>query len=103
MGLFLLQVFLTALHFVLEFTIAFAIVSWFIPRRVGLKGVFIAHLVILILMVVLFGLLIVLGGDYEGGEQVFASFIFAFLINIVLLPVTLTAFVFHRRARKSVE
>ena len=61
------------------FMIAFAIVSWFIPRRVGLKGVFIAHLVILILMVVLFGLLIVLGGDYEGGEQVFASFIFAFV------------------------
>ena len=85
------------------FMIAFAMVSWFIPRRVGLKGVFIAHLVILILMVVLFGLLIVLGGDYEGGEQVFASFIFAFLINIVLLPITLTAFVFHRRARKSVE
>lgn len=82
------------------FLLPFVLISWFIPRRMGLIGVFIAHIAIIILLGLLFGTLIGFGGSYEGGEQIFLPFVFAIVLNMVLLPVTITAFVFNIRERR---
>ena len=82
------------------FLLSLALISWFIPRRMGLIGVFIAHIAILMIWT------LVVATSYEGFEQLVGLVIFVFVTNMVLLPVTITAFVFNireRRARRAQE
>jgi hypothetical protein len=80
---------------VLFFAIVIAI-SWFMPRRFGIPGMFAGHVLVVVALFIFTAISIALGSyEYEGGEAMIGLALLAFLLNCALLPVALFALWFR--------
>lgn len=82
--------------------VAFAATTWFCTFNFGLRGLFVAHVIVLVAYVMFAGVSAAAGVyEYDGILSVIGLAIQAFLINCLLLPIGLIALWMRRSLSQS--
>jgi hypothetical protein len=80
----------------------FVAITWIGPKRYGLTGLLVVHLVILVFYFVFAGVSLSAGVyEYDGALSIFGLALQVFLLNCLLLPVGMIALWRRRRASRT--